>query len=358
MSDSTPIQTLTHTALITFALLATTCVARPSSVLADDNPLQPRFLLEWGKKGDGPGEFYSPIGIALNSKDEIFVTDLNNARVQKFSTDGKHLGGFDLPRDKPERRSTIIGGIAIDNDDLIYLTYMNQHKVGVYKESGELVREWGQKGEAAGEFHQPGGILFPLKRQPGETDKPSDTSIMLIVDQCNHRVQKFTSDGKFLAVWGGYGTEPGQFDGLGTRGSRFGGPHFIARDSQGRLYTTEGTQNRVQQFTVDGVFLSKWGEKGNEPGGFGDYQFGTLPHTFGPIGIVVDRYDRILISSLNDRVQYFDTLGKYLLGIRGTGLENGNFLHPHGMAFDRQGNLYVCDAGNQRIVKFEVPAPK
>ena len=41
-----------------------------------------KVLLEWGKKGDKPGEFYSLIGIAVNKQVEIFVADLNNARVQ------------------------------------------------------------------------------------------------------------------------------------------------------------------------------------------------------------------------------------------------------------------------------------
>ncbi|MBS0202015.1 MAG: NHL repeat-containing protein [Planctomycetes bacterium] len=327
---------------LTPMVLAIVLASVPGITSAAD-PVSPKFLLEWGKKGDAPGEFYSPIGLAFNSKDELFVTDLNNARVQKFSTDGKHLGGFDLPRDKPERKSTIIGGIAIDDADLIYLTYMNQNRVVVYRDSGEVVREWGTKGAGDGEFSQPGGILFPRK------------GILLICDQCNHRVQKFTSDGKYLGQWGGYRAEAGQFDGLGAKGSRFGGPHFLAQDSQGRLYTTEGIQGRVQQFTADGMFLAKWGDKGDEPGGFGAYQFSNFPQSFGPIGIAIDSQDRVLVSSLNDRVQFFETSGKYLFGITGTGLEGGDLLHPHGMAFDRNGHLYICDAGNQRIVKFKIP---
>jgi hypothetical protein len=101
----------------------------------------PQFVLAWGKKGHGPGEFYSPISIAINKKDEVFVTDLNNARVQKFTTDGKYLGGFDLPLDAPKRKSCSIGGMAVDDTGLLYLAFMNQHKLGVYTESGRLVRQ-------------------------------------------------------------------------------------------------------------------------------------------------------------------------------------------------------------------------
>ena len=41
----------------------------------------------------------------------------------------------------------------------------------------------------------------------------------------------------------------------------------------------------------------------------------------------------------------------------GSGSDPGQFTHPHGMAFDSHGHLYVADAGNQRIQKFEIPQP-
>ena len=43
-----------------------------------------KFLKQWGQKGDKPGEFHFPIGIAVNSADQLFVVDHLNHRVQKF----------------------------------------------------------------------------------------------------------------------------------------------------------------------------------------------------------------------------------------------------------------------------------
>jgi DNA-binding beta-propeller fold protein YncE len=174
-----------------------------------------------GSEGDKPGEFYSPIGIAINRKDQVFVTDLKNARVQKFSVEGKSLGGFDLPLDAPPRKSCIIGGIALDDGGLIYLSFMNQHKVAVYTEDGKLVREWGKRGTGDGEFNQPGGIVL----------RPDRT--LYVTDQCNHHIQKFTTNGKFLAKWGEHGSKPGQFGGPEAAGSRFAGPHFLTQDYGG-----------------------------------------------------------------------------------------------------------------------------
>lgn len=309
-----------------------------ASMHAAEEPAAPRFLLAWGKKGSAPGEFHSPIGIAVNAKDEVLVTDLNNARVQIFTSEGAFLRQFDLPRDNPVRKSSMAGGIAVDAQGLIYLGYMEQNKIQVYRDTGELVREWGKKGTSDGDINGAGGLLIT----------PEGT--VIVADQRNHRVQTFTQDGKFLSRWGEHGAGPGQFGAPERAGSRFAGPHFVARDREGRLYTTEGVSGRVQQFSPEGKPLLAWGSKGDEPGGFGAYQFSNVPFTFGPVVVTVDPQNRVWVSSLNDRVQAFTPEGKFLFA-----LTDGGFDKPHGMAFDSKGHMYVADAGNQRIVKYELP---
>jgi sugar lactone lactonase YvrE len=305
----------------------------------------PEFVLAWGRKGSGPGEFHSPIGLAITRDDEVWVTDLNNARVQLFSSEGQWRGGFDLPWDAPPRRSTMIGGIALDGEGLVYLSFMVQHRIGVYTPDGRLVRQWGKKGAAAGEFNQPGGMVFDAKGN------------LFVADQCNHRVQQFSREGGFLGQWGGHGKEPGKFDGVLPPGSRFGGPHFLSIDARGRFYTTEGTHGRIQQLAADGQPLAAWGDKSAEPGGFGGLKTGFSAGSFGPIGVLADRQGRVWVSSLNDRVQAFSPEGKFLfgLGLAGTGDQPGRFARPHGLAVDSRGHLYVADAGNQRIQKFRLP---
>ena len=73
--------------------------------------------------------------------------------------------------------------------------------------------------------------------------------------------------------------------------------------------------------------------------------------------IVTDKTRRSpeLIPNQNDRVQCFTPDGKFLFGLGGSGSDPGQFIHPHGIAFDSHGHLYVADAGNQRIQKFEIP---
>ena len=293
-----------------------------------------QFLLQWGKSGKEAGELQSPIGIAINAKDEIFITEFKNNRVQKFSTEGKFLA--QIPVEK------MPGGLALDGQGRIYVAPLMSHKICVYDESGKLLQTWGKEGKGDGEFDQPGGIAI------------AKDGTVYVADQVNRRVQRFTPEGKFLSKWGEYGSKPGQFDGVESIKSRTGGPHFLAFDDDGNILTTEGKLGRVQKFTPDGKPLFAFGSNSTEPGGFG----GRPKNLPGPIGITVDRWGRIWVSSTNNRVQCFSAAGKYLFGFEALepGDKPGQFHTPHAMAFDSKDRLYVVDAQNQRVQKFAVPA--
>jgi len=290
------------------------------------------FLLQWGKPGKEPGEFQSPIGIAINDKDEIFVGEFKNNRVQEFTSRGKFLS--QIPVEK------MPGGLAVDKDGRIYVAPLMDHKICVYDETGKLLRTWGKHGKSDGEFDQPGGIAI------------AKDGTVYVADQVNRRVQRFTHEGKFLGKWGEYGSKPGQFDGVDGLKNRTGGPHFLAFDSVGNVFTTEGKLGRIQKFTAHGKPLLAFGSNATEPGGFGGRKI--LP---GPIGIAVDRWNRIWVSSTNNRVQCFSPEGKHLFGFESLepGDKQGQFHTPHALAFDSQSHLYVVDAQNQRIQKFAVP---
>src|SRR5436190_18457102 len=91
------------------------CLSLMTGVMgAEENP-SPKFQLEWGKQGTAEGEFHFPIGIAVNRKDEVFVTDFYNNRVQKFSVAGKFLTTFPTV-DNP-------GGLAIDGHGNLYIAH-------------------------------------------------------------------------------------------------------------------------------------------------------------------------------------------------------------------------------------------
>src|SRR5438876_6098673 len=87
-----------------------------------------------------------------------------------------------------------------------------------------LVRQWGEFGTGPGQFRFP--TMIAADRQ----------SNLYVVDQHNHRVQKFDAEGRFLRAWGGPGNGPAQFN----------YPFGVAVNSRGEVYVADMNNHRIQ----------------------------------------------------------------------------------------------------------------
>lgn len=56
-----------------------------------------KFVSQWGKPGNGPGEFDLPHGIALDRAGRVYVADRGNARVQLFDSTGHFVAEWHGP---------------------------------------------------------------------------------------------------------------------------------------------------------------------------------------------------------------------------------------------------------------------
>jgi DNA-binding beta-propeller fold protein YncE len=50
-----------------------------------------QFVRSWGSEGSGKGEFRSPNVISIDSSGNIYVTDFDNFRIQKFDSNGRYI---------------------------------------------------------------------------------------------------------------------------------------------------------------------------------------------------------------------------------------------------------------------------
>ena len=139
------------------------------------------------------------------------------------------------------------------------------------------------------------------------------------------RIQKFSSDGRFLLSWGTSGDGDGQF--YNAEG--------IAVDGAGNVYVTDWGRERVQKFTSNGGFLLYLGTEGTGAGrGTGDGQFHN------PKGTSADRAGNVYVAeTINHRVQVFDSNGRFLRKWGSEGSGDGQFNRPTGIAIDRAGNV-------------------
>jgi len=71
-----------------------------------------KYIMEFGKKGTGPGEFDTPHALAMDSQGRLFVADRANSRLQIFAQDGKLLEIW--------RQFGRASGLYIDGNDILY----------------------------------------------------------------------------------------------------------------------------------------------------------------------------------------------------------------------------------------------
>jgi len=72
-----------------------------------------KFLMTWGKKGMGPGEFDVIHTLAFDSQGRLFVGDRQNNRIQVFDQNGEFIAQW-FQFGRPS-------GMYIDKDDVIYV---------------------------------------------------------------------------------------------------------------------------------------------------------------------------------------------------------------------------------------------
>lgn len=162
---------------------------------------------------------------------------------------------------------------------------------------------------------------------------------LYVADGRMHRIQVFdVAGGGLIASWGSQGTGPGQFQ----------EPWGVAVGPGGVVYVADTWNHRIQKLDRDGKLLAQWGSFGQVSGPDGG------PVFYGPRGVAVDGEGNLWVTDTgNKRVLKFDPNGK-LLGQWGeAGAGEGQFLEPVGIAVDGQGRVYVADTWNRRVQVFD-----
>ena len=223
-----------------------------------------------------------PIGIAVNSKGQIAVTDYDKHCilitdkegncVRKVGCYGNNAGQLDRPAD-----------ITYLNDDNILVADQLNNRIQQFNvQTGNYVKSFGKKGTRDGEFHYPASVCLDKEGR------------VIITDYRNNRIQVLSQNGEPLFQFGNSGPEKLSkpksciyrenkfivsdwvynclkvFDNtgkflykIGERGEgdgQFRGPHGLCLQKCGNhhnLFVCNRANGRVDQFTVEGCFTGK-----------------------------------------------------------------------------------------------------
>ncbi len=173
-------------------------------------------------------------------------------------------------------------------------------------------------------------------------------------DASNNRIRKVTSAG-VVTTFAGTGAW-GSLNGAATAAS-FGGPFGTAFDSQGNLFVSCAGANNIREITPAGVVSTFAGDQ-NGNAGYTDAT-GTAARFNVPLGIAIDKNDNLFVmDAQNNRIRKITPAGVVSTfagsGITGSTDATGtsaSFNQAWGIGIDASNNLYVVEAGNNKIRK-------
>ena len=263
------------------------------------------------------------VGIALNSKGNIFVVNRGNHPLLEFAPNGAFI------RSIADGHPMFIGPhtVRIDPQDNLWYVDAGSNVVLKFDPEMRLQMVLGRRPE---EWTWLTHVIERAATAPQNFYQPTDVtwgpdgSIYVTDGYGNSRVAKFNSHGVLVKYWGDRGTAQGQFN----------TPHAIVIDAKGNLYVADRGNSRVQVFDTDGKFLQEW-------------------HNIGPpwsLCITPGLNQVVFVGSIG-RIYKMDLNGN-VLGVLGkTGKLPGEMEWVHGVACPDEHTVYAAEELTWRVDK-------
>lgn len=225
-----------------------------------------------GKRGWEAGAFNWPRGLAVDpAKNQLWVADTKQSDIQIFDLPCTFVLKMPATTTSSDKFNYPYAVAIRASDHTAWIADTKNNRLKVYDTSTTkptLLRTYGTKGNAAGQFNSPQGVAIdPV------------TGNVLVADANNNRIQEFeASPGAGTITW------------LRSR-KGFTKPAAVARDDSGRTFVADSGADRV-------VILSAAADWNNT----GDVQ-GILDGMKRPEQITVGPDDRLYVSdTYNDRI--------------------------------------------------------
>gem|GEM_PF-840478 len=336
------------------------------------------YLGQFGSEGSGNGQFYGPSAIAIDSEGNLWVADTYNNRLEEFSRPPKPAATTKAATSVTAVTATLNATVNPEGSATTYYfeygpttSYGSKAPVSAASagagsanvEASQAIEGLAQNTtfhyrvtaeSAAGISHGEDKTLKTLLL-PIATTKAA-TGVTVATATLNATVNPEGSATTYYFEYGkttSYGTKapiPAASAGSGSADVEV---------SQAIEGLTQDTTYHYR-VTAESAGTSHGADKTLTTGG-STFRFSRFVGSEGsgngqlnnPKGIAVDSSGNVwVVDAGNNRVEKFNDKGEYLSKFGSEGSGNGQFYGPSGIVVDSSGNVWVVDAGNNRVEKF------
>ena len=241
-------------------------------------------------------------------------------------------------------------GIFVDHNDYVWVGSYRHHRVMKFTRSGDVVLVLGEYDQNAGsnDKHLLGGPA-------GIWVDPATNEAYIADGYRNRRVVVYDGEsGRYLRHWGAYGEIPDDEYDYGDRNPegppvrQFSTVHGILGTNDGLIYVADRRGNRIQVFRQSGEFVMEKIIAPRTLASGSAFVFALSPDE--------EQKWLYMADGTNHKVWILERETLEIIGEFGRGgRQVGQFLRPHGMSADSEGNLYVGEASTgRRVQKFRV----
>ena len=319
-----------------------------------------------GFSGDGgaatSAQLYLPSG-AVFAGGSLYIADQVNNRVRIVSggnintlagTGTQGYTGDGSAASNAELFDPV--GVAVDAKGNVYVSDSRNQVVRMITTAGVISTYAGNNGEGAGISGDTGAA------NQAQLDNPSGLAIdskgnLYIADTTNNKIRIVTPATTEINTFAGnlFGDFLG--DGGPAISAELNNPEGVAVDAAGNIYIADTANNRIRMVTLDGNIHTV---AGNGNAGFaGDKGQAINAELNNPEGVAVDAAGNIYIAdTFNQKVRMVLTNG-VIVTIAGTGISGysgdggpaaqGQLSFPGSVSVDSSGNVYVSDSENNVI---------
>jgi uncharacterized protein (TIGR03437 family) len=312
-------------------------------------------------------------GIAVDASGNVYIADTDNSRIRRVSPTGMitTIAGNGLAGDccdgVPAVSASLsdVMAVALDGQGNLYVADSSHRRIRKIGADGMINTIAGIGIEGFSGDNGPANRAMIGRPVAMTFDSAGN---LYFADSTTQRVRKITPGGVITTV-AGNGIDAYSGDGGQATAASLGFPIGVAVDGSGNLYIADGDNNRVRKVTADGTITTV---AGNGTGGYsGDGASAQNASLNIPSDVAVDAAGNLYIADAgNNRVRKVDTSGA-ITTVAGTGT-NGfsgdgstasqamlNF--PWGVATDATGDVYIADRVNNRVRyiagNISIPAP-